>query len=158
MPTYSETMARREPRVVCAVQRAVIAIACLYAVSFTWSNYRRFHQILRIELRVPSPVLVPGSTVGYDVVTSGEVQNLIRLELVQGAHSEVLHEQRAKVNRISGLDPRGFRYTPTVVVTPALLARFRPGPATLRVTGFGGQKLMQTPAPRMRELQVRLLP
>jgi hypothetical protein len=158
MPTFADAMARRESRIVRLVRRGTIAVACIYAVSFSWSIYRRINQILRIEVRVTSVALMPGSRVGYDVITSGEVQNRIRLELVQGARSEVLHEQRANVNRISGLDPRVFRYTPTVAITPVLLARFRPGPATLRVTGFGGQKLLRTPAPRVRELQVRLRP
>jgi hypothetical protein len=56
------------------------------------------------------------------------------------------------------IDPRVFRYTPTVPITSALLARFQPGRATLRVTGFGAQKLLHTPAPRVRELVVRLQP
>jgi hypothetical protein len=158
MPTFAEAVTRRESRVVAWVRRGTIAIACIYAVSFSWSIYRRINQILRIAPHATSLVLAPGSTVGYDVITSGEVQNRIRLELVQGTRSEVLREQRASVNRISGLDPRVFRYTATVAITPVLLARFRPGPATLRVTGFGGQKLLRTPAPRVRELQVRLQP
>ena len=156
MTTFAAAMAKRESRVVLFVRRAVITVACLYAVSFSWSIYRRINQVLRIEARASSPVLVSGSMVGYDVVTSGEVQNRIRLELVQGARTELLVEQRANVNRISGLDPRVFRYTPTVTITPALLARFQGGPATLRVTAFGGMKLLRTPAPRVRELQVRL--
>ena len=156
MRTFAEAMGRRESRAVLRVRRGVIVVACIYAVSFSWSIYRRINQILRIEVDATSLVLIPGSRVGYDVITSGEVQNRIRLELVQGTRSEVLHEQRASVNRISGLDPRVFRYTPTVTITPVLLARFRPGPATLRVTGFGGTKLLHTPAPRVRELQVRL--
>src|SRR5688572_2901183 len=158
MPTFAEATARRESRIVRRVGRTVIVVACIYAVSFSWSIYRRINQILRIEVHATSPVLAPGSRVGYDVVTSGEVQNRIRLELVQGARTELLREQRASVNGISGLDPRVFRYTATVAMSPALLARFRPGPATLRVTGFGGQKLLSTPAPRVRELQVRLQP
>ena len=158
MTTFAAVMARRESRVVRLVRRATIAVACLYALSFSWSIYRRLRQILHIEARATSLALNPGAGVGYDVVTSGEVQNRIRLELVQESHREILLEQRASVNRISGLDPRTFRYTPSVVITPALLARFHPGPAVLRVTGFGGQKLLHTPAPRVRELRVRLQP
>ena len=156
MTTFATAMARRESRVVRLVRRTMIAVACLYLVSASWGMYRRIRQILRIEVRASSLVLVPGSTVGYDVVASGETQNLIRLELVQGAHSEVLFQQRASVNRVIDLDPRVFRYTPTVTITPAVLGRFHPGPATLRVTGFGGQKLLHVPAPRIRELEVRL--
>ncbi len=158
MSTFATTLARREPPVVRFVRRALFTIACVYAVFAAWSFYRRIRQILRIELHASSLVLTPGSTVGYDVVASGEVQNRIRLELVQDTNSAVLLEQRARVNSISALDPRVFRYTPTITLTPALLARFHRGPATLRVIGFGGQKLLHTPGPRVRELQVQLQP
>jgi hypothetical protein len=158
MTTFAAAMARREARAVRLVRRVAIVVACLYVVSFSWSIYRRIEQIMRIEPTASSFVLVPGSTVGYDVVASGEVHNRIRLELVQGARSLVLLEQRASVNGVSGLDPRVFRYTPTLTVTPALLAHFHPGPATLRVTGYGGMKLLRTPAPRVRQLEVRLQP
>ena len=112
----------------------------------------------RIELLATATVLAPSATVGYDVITSGEVQNLIRLELVQGDRHETLLEQRAGTNRISAYDPRLFRYTPSVTIGPELLARFRAGPAALRLTVFGGQKLLHTPAPRVRQLQVSLSP
>ena len=158
MSTFASAMARRESRVLVHARRAAIAVFCIYAVFFWWSMYRRIWQVLRIEARANSLVLVPGSTVGYDVITSGEVPNQIRLELVQGTQHEVLFEQRGGVHRVRSLDPRLFRYTPTVTITPAVLARFQTGPATLRVTGFGAQKLLRTPAPRVRELQVRLQP
>ena len=84
MSTFAAAMARRESRAVRLVRRASIAIVCIYAVVFSWSIYRRIRQIMRIEVHAPSVVLAPGSRVGYDVITSGEVQNRIRLELVQG--------------------------------------------------------------------------
>ena len=158
MTTFAGAMARRESRVVRLVRCAMIVVACIYAVSSSWGMYRRIRQVLRIEVRANSLLLVPGSTVGHDVVTSGAVPNLIRLELVQGAHTEILLEQRASVNEVSDLDPRVFRYSPTVTITSALLARFHCGPAMLRVTAFGGQKLLRTPAPRIRQLKVYLEP
>jgi hypothetical protein len=154
--TFAVAIKRRESRVVLWVRRALIAIVCIHAIFFCWSIYRRIWQVLRIEARATSTVLGPGSAVGYDVITSGEVRNLIRLELVQGAQREILLEERARVNRVSAYDPRVFRYTPSVTITPALVLRFRPGPATLRVTAFGDMKLLRTPAPRVRELQVLL--
>jgi hypothetical protein len=158
-PRFANVLdARPESNVVLWVRRVLITIACVHILFFCWAIFRRLRQILRIELTVSSAVLRPGSTVSYDVITSGETMNRIRLELLQGAHSEVLLEQRAAVNGVSAYDPRVFRYTPTVVITPAVLARFTPGPATLRLTGFGGQKLLQTPAPRVRELPVQLAP
>ena len=140
------------------LRRVTIAIVCIHLTASCWSFYRRIWQVQRIEVRASATVLAPSATVGYDVITSGEVRNLIRLELVQGAQHEILHEQRAGRNRISAYDPRLFRYTPSVTIGPELLSRFRAGPAALRLTVFGGQKLLRTPAPRVRELQVRLAP
>ena len=149
---------QHESRVFRWLRRFTIATLCIHSVLFCWSIYRRIWQVQRIELLSTATVLAPSATVGYDVVTSGEVRNLIRLELVQGAQHEVLLEQRAGRNRISAYDPRLFRYTPKVTIGPEVLSRFRAGPAALRVTVFGGQKLLHTPAPRVRELQVSLSP
>jgi hypothetical protein len=92
------------------------------------------------------------------VITSGETRNRILLELVQGTNRETLFEQRAQVNAVNTYDPRVFEYARTVAITPELLARFAPGPATLCLTGFGGPKLLRTPPPRVRELAVQLRP
>ena len=138
--------------------RFTITTLLLHSMLFCWSIYRRIWQVQRIEVIAPSPVLAPSSQVGYDVITSGEVRNLIRLELVQGDQRETLLEQRSDRNRISAYDPRWFHYTPTVTLGPEVVSRFRAGPATLRLTVFGGQKLLHTPAPRVRELEVRVAP
>lgn len=158
MPAFATVLAQRESRVLIHTRRTIIAVACIYAMLALWSTFRRLRQILYIEARASGLVLTPGSALGFDVVASGEVQNRLRLELLQGERSEILLEQRASVNRVSALDPRVFRYRPTVIVTPALLARFHAGTATIRVTGFGGQKLLHTPAARVRELKVELKP
>jgi hypothetical protein len=146
----------REPVAVLWVRRVCIAAFGLHMAFFTWSIYRRLRQIIHIEVTASSSVLTPGATVSYDVIASGEVRNRIRLELVQGTHSETLREELSRVNSISSYDPRIFRYIRTITVTPALLSRFEHGPATLRLTGFGSQKLLQTPAPRVRDLPVQI--
>jgi hypothetical protein len=87
-----------------------------------------------------------------------ESPNRLVLELIQGEHREILFEQHARFHRIRAIDPRVFRYTPSVTLTPAMLSRFQPGPAIVRVTGYGEQKLLRTPAPRVRETGVRLQP
>jgi hypothetical protein len=158
MSTFAAAMARRESRAVRYVRRVSIAIVCVYGVLFWWNMFARIRQIIRIEARVPSTVLTPGSTVGYDVITSGEVPNRLVLELIQGERKEVLFEQHARFHRIRAIDPRVFRYTPSVTLTPAVLSRFQAGPALLRVTGYGEQKLLRTPAPRVREVPVHIQP
>ncbi len=149
---------RDESRFFRWLWRITIATACVHAVLFGWSMYRRIWQVQRIEVVAPATVLVPSVTLGYDVVTSGETHNLIRFELVQGDHHETLLEQRAGTNRLSAYDPRLFRYTPSVMIGAELLSRFRAGAAVLRLTVFGGPKLLRTPPPRVREVQVQLAP
>jgi hypothetical protein len=156
MTTPRFVMPQRESSVVRWVRHIAIAVMCMHVMVSCWSFYRRIWQVLRIEVSVSSPVLTPGSTVSYDVITSGETNNRIRLELVQGSHAETLLEHRGRVSSVSAYDLRLFQYTPTVSITAELLARFQPGPATVRLTAFGGQKLLRTPPPRVRELAVRL--
>jgi hypothetical protein len=140
------------------VRRLSIAVACVYGVLFWWNMVARIRQVMRIEVRVSSAMLTPGCTVGYDIITSGEVPNRLVLELIQGERREILFVQHARFHRIRAIDPRVFRYTPSVTLTPALLSRFQAGPAIVRVTGYGEQKLLRTPAPRVSEVAVRLRP
>jgi hypothetical protein len=158
MTKFHATLPTRESRAVVWVWRVLLVVACVHSVLFCWSIYRRIWQVLRIEVRAPSTVIGPGSLVGYDVVTTGEVRNVIRLELIQGAHTEILEERRGRLSVISAYDPRVFRETALIPVPAATLARFQPGPATLRVLGFGGMKLLRTPTTKAKELQVTLVP
>src|SRR5262245_18721847 len=151
-------MPQRESLVLLWVKRLCIAAVCVRLLFSCWGLYRRIWQVLRIELHASSLVLTPGVTVSYDVITSGEAHNRILLELVHDTHAETLLEERARVSRVNTYDPRVFESVRTVTITPGLLARFSPGPATLRLTGFGGEKLLRTPAPRVRELAVQLRP
>jgi hypothetical protein len=154
---FTVAMTRGESRFALIIRRTVIAIAGIYVLFFSWNMYRRIWQVLRIEPRAASAVLQAGDMVGYDVITSGTVRNRIRLELIQGDRTELVHEQLSQFRTQAVFDVRLFRYTPTVTLTEELLSRFQPGPATLRVTGFGSQKLLRTPAPRVSELRVQLI-
>jgi hypothetical protein len=140
------------------MRRFTIVTATAYAVLFSWGIYRRLVQVQHIEIVSPPAVIGHGTEIGYDVITSGEVHNLIRMELVQGTHVAVLREQWSGVNRVNTLDPRLFRYRPTVRVDDAMLAGFRAGPADLRLTVFGNVKLLRVPAPRVRQAVVRVVP
>jgi hypothetical protein len=151
-------IARRESSFVFWLKRGCVAVVCVHLVFSAWGTYRRLWQVLRLDLHASSLVLAPGATVSYDVITSGETHNRILLELVQGTKTETLFEQRAEVNRVNTYDPSVFESQRTVRITPELLQRFAPGPATLRLTGFGGEKLLRTPPPRVRELTVELRP
>src|SRR4051812_28739333 len=133
---------RHDARAVTWVKRVLIGLFCVHFKLAAWDMYKRIWQVLRADLYVSSTTVKAGATVSYDVITTGETYNVIQLELVQGAHTETLLRQRARLQAIATYDPRVFQYTPTITITPELLNRFAPGPATLRLTGFGGQKLL----------------
>ena len=138
------------------VRRVSIALFAAHFLLAGWSLVRRIWQVWRIDLQVSSVVLSPGATVSYDVITTGETRNRIVLELVQGMRAETLDEQRARISAVSMYDVRVFKNVRTVTITPELLERFEPGSATLRLTGFGGQKILRTPPPRVREIAVQI--
>ena len=131
-----------------------IGLICFHACLWPWELYRRIWQVLRADLLVSSDVLTPGATIAIDVVTSGEVQNRIVLELVQEMRRETLLEFRGELNRMNVYDVRTYRYTPTIRLTSDVLASFKPGPAVVRLTGYGGMKLLRTPPPVVRQQRV----
>jgi hypothetical protein len=79
------------------------------------------------------------------------------LELVQSGNSAVLVELRGQKSAIMTIDPRLFRERGTVVLSSQMLSSFKPGPAVVRLTAFGGQKLLRTPPPRTREVAVTIV-
>ena len=101
------------------LRRVLIAIAAGYVVLACWGLFRRIWQVLRVDVQT-SATLAPGSIVSIDVVTSGEVQNRILLELVQDSQTETLLEFQARLSANNTLDPRLFRYTPSVTITPSI--------------------------------------
>lgn len=155
--SFSLAMKSRESRTVARVRSLLGGVAVVYLILAAWGMYRRIWQVQRIALSVPSTTVSAGSTVSYDVITSGEADNLIRLELVQGAQHDVLLERHGRLSAINTIDPRLFRVRERVVVSPDVLARFASGPAVVRLTVFGGQKLLRTPAPRVRESAVTIV-
>jgi hypothetical protein len=139
-------------------RRLAIGLICVHVALLPWELYRRIRQVLRADLVVSSEALGPGATVSIDVVTSGEIRNRIVLELVQDRQRQILLEFHGELNRSNVYDVRTYRYTRTATLTPELLARFKPGPAVVSLTGYGGMKLLRTPSPVVQEQRVTLLP
>ena len=143
-----------DPRFHRWARRVAVGLICFHACLLPWELYRRIWQVLRADLLVSSDVLTPRATISIDVITSGEIRNRIVLELVQETRQETWLEFRGELNRMNVYDVRTYRYTPTVTLTPGVLAGFKPGPAVVRLTGYGGMKLLRTPPPVVRQQRV----
>jgi hypothetical protein len=118
------------------------------------SGYRAYFQVLSLELHLTEPTLSNGSIIQTSVVASGRTLVDVRLELIQGAHSETLALQRVPGNVWAAFDPRPQRASQSVALTPELLARFQTGAAQLRATATGRPQWTRLPPPTVRELTI----
>jgi hypothetical protein len=142
------------PRIVRVVYR-VLLIGVLFNVAIgAWSAYRAWVQVRQLDLKVISTNLRPGVIAVVSVVTSGRTPIEVRLELVQGTHSEMLSDLRVSASHDGFYDPRARRGTMTPSFTAEFLAHFQPGPAVVRATALGRSQWMRTPPPVVQEIPV----
>ena len=151
-PSFAERT--KSPRIFRVVQRVLIIVALIYVTLGIWSGYSAWVQVRTLDVTVASTTLRPGIPAIVRVVSSGRTFVTVRLELVQGTHSETLAQLRIAPNHWSVFDPRARPATMTPAFTAEFLARFQPGPAILRATGTGGPQWTRTPPPVVREVSV----
>ncbi len=135
-------------------QRVAIIIVLLYAAVGAWSVYRAWVQVRTLEVRVVSDNVRPGIPALVEVVTSGVTLVDVRLDLVQGAHTETLATLRIVPTRQPFFNPRARQGTMMPSFTPEFLAHFQPGPATVRATATGRRRWMLTPGPVVKDVPV----
>jgi hypothetical protein len=135
-------------------RRVAVIIVLLYAAVGAWSVYRAWVQVRTLALRVVSDDVRPGIPALVDVVTSGVTIVDVKLELVQGSHSETLATLRIVPARQAFFNPRIRQGTMMPSFTPEFLAHFQGGPAIVRATATGRRKWLVTPGPVVKEVPV----
>jgi len=145
-----------DPPSIAFVRKALFVLVAVHVPLACWSGYRAVVQVPRLELGAAERVLHDGSTVRADVVSSGRATVDVTLEMTQGARAETLGTRRVPAGRSPAYDPRFRRGSLSVVLSPELLARFRPGAAVVRATARGRPQWMRTPPPEVRELPVEI--
>lgn len=146
------------PRLVRAFKRVVLIVVLLYAAVGIWSVYRSWVQVRGLELKVVSTTLRPGVPSLVQVVTSGRASVDVRLELIQGARSDMLATLRVAPSRNSFYNPAPRQGMMMPSFTAEFLAPFQPGPALVRATATGRKLWGWTPAPVVQELAVTIAP
>ena len=154
--TLFESGFRENSRSAAVAKSAILVLLAVFLIIAMVSGYRAYFQVRSLDLRTSEPILRSGSTIRTTVVSYGRTFVAVRLELIQGTHSEVLAVQHVPKNEWALFDPRTQRATQTVVLTPELLARFQAGPAQLRATARGRPQWMRVPPPILRELAVEI--
>ena len=151
------TFARRAlegSRLYRVVFRVIVIVALVNLAFGAWSAYRAWVQVRRLDLRVLSANLRPGIPAVVQVVTSGRTPVEVRLELVQGSHTEMLATLRVMASHDGFYDPRTRQGAMTPSFTPEFLAQFQPGPAVLRATALGRPQWLRTPPPVVQDVPV----
>ena len=138
------------------LKRAVLLCLTLCFLTALVSGHRAYYQVRSLELQLAEPVLRSGSVIQTAVAGSGRTTVAVRLELIQGAHSETLAVQHVRGNEWAAFDPRPQRASQRVVLTPELLARCQAGAAKVRATATGRPQWLRLPPPVVRESAVEI--
>jgi len=153
-----DTLTIRDARPIAFVKRTFQVVVGAYLIIGLTAGYRAFYQVHSLDLNTSERVLRSGSTITTRVVTYARTPVSVRLELIQGSHSEDLSIRGVPDNDWAFLDPRPRHASLTFVLPSAVVARFQAGPAQLRVTAIGRPQLSRLPPPLVRELAIELQP
>ncbi|MGB8510156.1 MAG: hypothetical protein WCD76_17385 [Pyrinomonadaceae bacterium] len=144
----------REPRSIAILKKAAAAFLAFAFLIAMLSGYRAYVQVRELDISTNESVLRGGAIVRTSAITSGRAYVQVRVEIIQGAHTETLATREVPKNYLAAIDPRPQCASFETTLTPELLARFRPGPASLRATATGSPQWLRVPPPTARELAV----
>ena len=153
-----DSLTIRDARPLAFMKRTFQVAVGAYLVIGLIAGYRAWYQVHSLDLTTSGPTLRSGSPVTTKVVTYARTPVTVRLELIQGTHSEVLSTRGVRGNEWAFFDPRPRQASQTFLLTSEMLARFRKGPAQLRATATGRPQLSRLPPPLVRELAVDIQP
>lgn len=138
------------------LRRVILPFLVVWVCSALWSGFRAIVQVFDAEVHVPSSVVREGSTIGYDVTSSGRVTVTIMLELLQGSRRVLVANDEVRTSRDAALDPRPKHRVGSLIVRSRVLDSLQPGPARVRLTVLGRSQWLRTPPPTIREVAVTI--
>jgi hypothetical protein len=136
----------------------IVPLVTVHVILASISGYRAIVQIYRLDVRMSDTLVRAGTTMGFDLVTSGRTEADAQMDLVQGAIAETLAVKFLPRNANASYDPRPQRGGASVTLSPQQLARFKPGTALVRTTAYGRMQWLHTPPPTVRERRVEIAP
>ena len=143
-------------RWVTLMKRICIPLLTLYLIIGAISAYRAWYQVRRLDLSVGSTVMRPGAAINYTVVSYARTIVDVRVELIQGAHSETISSLHVGGNEWPFWNPLNKVGSETAVLSSDVLNRFDNGTATYRATAIGHEQWTRTPPPVIREVPVTI--
>ena len=80
----------------------------------------------------------------------------VQVDLIQGAHSEILLRLPVRGNELGFFDPRTQHASDTVTLTRETLAKFLSGSARLHAVATGRPQWMRLPPPTVHDIDVEI--
>lgn len=151
-----ESLTIREARSMVWVKRAFKIVLGMYLVIGQMALYRAWFQVKSLQLQATDSILRRGSTIETTVVSYARTPVEVRLELVQGNHSETFAVHQVPDNDWAFFDPRTRQASQSAVLTGDVLGRFEAGKAVVRATATGRPQLTRLPPPLVREVVVEI--
>lgn len=153
-----EGLSINEARPLIFLKRVFVLVLGAFLVIGMIAAYRAWFQVKSLELQSTDSILRPGSSIQTTVVSYARTPVDVRLELIQGTHSETLAVQHVPDNDWAFFDPRTRQGSQSRVLTPDVLKRFDAGKAHIRATAIGRPQWMRLPPTVVRELVVETQP
>ena len=139
------------------LRRIIIAAAIVHFSLAAASGYRAIVQVYDVTIETPRAIR-SAQPFTVHVSTSGRTYVDVRVDLIQGSHTETIGSTTVDSNDSFFYDPRPKGMAMNVVVPVDLLSRFTPGHATIRATAVGRPQWLRTPPPTVDEARVTLEP
>ena len=153
-----DSLAIRDARPVAFMKRTFQVAVGAYLVIGLIAGYRAWYQVHSLDLNTTERTLHSGSEISTRVVSYARTPVTVKLELIQGSHSELLSTRGVHDNDWAFFDPRPRQASQTFLLSSETLAHFQKGPAQLRATATGRPQLSRLPPPLVRELAVEIQP
>jgi len=153
-----DTLTIRDARPIAVMKKTFQIGVAAYLVIGLIAGYRAWYQVHSLDLNSGEQTLHNGSAINTKVVSYARTPVTVKLELIQGTHSEVLSTRGLRGNEWGFFDPRPKQATQSFILPSETLAHFQKGPAILRATATGCKQLQRLPPPVVRELTVAIGP
>jgi hypothetical protein len=88
----------QDARPIAYLKRAIIIALTVFLAVGAVASHRAYYQVRSLELYSTERVLHSGSAIRTDVVSYARTPVDVRIELIQGAHSETLAAQLVRDN------------------------------------------------------------
>ena len=150
-----QSLAIRQPAAIVLLKRLFLLLIIAFLIIGAVSTYRAWYQVKSLDIQ-SDPVITKGSVIETRVVTYGRTPVDVRLELIQGSHTEEIASYTVRGNNWGFFDPRTREASRKAFLTHGVLGEFEPGKAQLRATAIGREQWTRLPPPLIRETVVEI--